>query len=50
MSPADLKARRIALGYSVRGFAKYLGVNPSTITRWENGSRRIPHWIEKVLK
>jgi len=35
-----LRARRQALGLSQKQFARELGVNESTVVRWEKGKRR----------
>lgn len=36
-SPQRVKEIRIRLGLTVAEFAERLGVNPNTVTRWENG-------------
>lgn len=41
MTPADLRARRKALGLSVEGLAACLGVEGRTVRRWEDGTRDI---------
>ena len=35
--PADLKARRLALGMTQAALARALGVDQGTISRWEAG-------------
>lgn len=35
----QLQARRLDLGYTQSDLAREAGLNPSTISRWENGSR-----------
>lgn len=57
MIPAELIARRTALGLSQFRLAQALGVstNPrqrtsSTIWRWENGERAIPGWVPPALE
>jgi DNA-binding transcriptional regulator YiaG len=37
MEPAELTARREALGFSINGLAHELKVSPSSIQRWEAG-------------
>ena len=41
MTPSELKAARVALGYTQAELAKHLGVDPSAIRRWEM-DRRFP--------
>ena len=43
MTPADLRARRAALGLSQRALADRLGVTQGTLSRWEAGERVIEH-------
>jgi DNA-binding transcriptional regulator YiaG len=42
---ADLKA----LGYSLRGFAAYVGANERTVRRWALGEQDIPAWVPVML-
>ena len=42
MTPAEFKAARHKLGFSVRRCAEELSVTPRTIRRWEDGTRDIP--------
>lgn len=37
MTPADLRARRLALHLSQYELARRLGIPPSTVLRWERG-------------
>ena len=37
MTPADLKSTRHALGLTVEGFARALGVSGDSLRRWERG-------------
>lgn len=49
MMPSQLIQLRAVLGWSQNRLAKQLGVNRSTIHRWELGTRRIPAMAEKLL-
>lgn len=49
MTPHDLKRRRVALGWSQHRLAQELGVNRSTITKWESGQHPIPPMAAKLL-
>ncbi len=44
-----LTAAREALGLSRRDVACLLGVDDSTVSRWESGERRPPAWYRKRL-
>lgn len=50
LSPEDFDGWMKDHGYSVRGLASTLGIVPSTITRWLNGSRPIPGWLPFALR
>lgn len=41
LTPAELRARRLALGLSQPQLAKQLGVSTNTVWRWESGEMRI---------
>lgn len=43
MTPADLRARRLALGLSQKRLAERLGVPEVTVWRWERGDFAIAH-------
>ena len=50
MTPANLKARRLALGLSQPRLAERLGVPQSTIWRWESATVPFrPHILELAL-
>ncbi|HAY20910.1 MAG TPA: hypothetical protein DCY27_01830 [Desulfobacterales bacterium] len=50
MTPADLKATRLRLGYrSRRALAEVLGVPKQTLDSWESGRRPIPSWLPNFL-
>ena len=40
MTPADIRARRDALGMTQRAMAEALGVPLNTYARWEQGARQ----------
>jgi len=44
-----LTIAREALGLTRRGVARRLGVDDSTISRWESGERRPPAWYRRKL-
>jgi DNA-binding transcriptional regulator YiaG len=48
--PALVPAARAAAGQSVRGFAEALGVDPSTVTRWANGTAPLPPLVTVLLR
>jgi transcriptional regulator with XRE-family HTH domain len=43
MRSKEFKAKREAKGYSQSELAKLFRVTVRTISRWENGDRKIPH-------
>lgn len=51
MHATDLRARRVALGYSREQLAARLGLSVQTLYRWErvNGSDAIPLWLGLAL-
>lgn len=49
VSPAELRARREALGLSQTALAVALGVSLPTVQRWESNKSRIPAMISPAL-
>lgn len=49
ISPAQLRAARLALGQTQRSLAALLGVNRVTVAKWELGRHRIPPAVAVVL-
>lgn len=51
MTAAEIKAKRISLGYSIRGLAAALECSPSTVSRWESGQAvpQPPRMLELAL-
>ena len=49
MKPNELKQWREANGYSQTRLAKALSVYVVTISRWENGARKIPSFLNLAL-
>ena len=41
LSPAELRARRLALGLPQAALGASLGVTPNTVARWERGEQRV---------
>ncbi len=50
MEQGDFRAWMTAHGYSVRRLADELGVRPSTVQRYRDGTRPIPKVIEVALR
>lgn len=50
MTRHELRSIREALGLSVRGMARRIGVAPKTITRWESGEHPIGLVYEKLIR
>nr|HDO80594.1 XRE family transcriptional regulator [Candidatus Bathyarchaeota archaeon] len=51
MSPGEeLRLLRRTLGLSQEKLAKKLGIDPSTLWRWENGKRRPPKGMLNKLR
>lgn len=46
----DLKKRRSALGWTQKQLAEALGVQPNTVTRWENGILPVPVYVPLALE
>jgi len=45
MTPAELRAARLALGLTQPELGERLGVHWTTVSRWENGRQRIPQIV-----
>ena len=55
MTPVELKAARVALGYTQEAFAKLLDVDPSALRRWEMepdkpSSRKPNKFVVEIVK
>ena len=55
MTPAELKAARVALGYTQAAFADLLGIDPSALRRWEmephlKSSREPNKFVVEIVK
>jgi transcriptional regulator with XRE-family HTH domain len=50
VTPADLRARRRALGLDQGQLARHLGVWRGTVNRWEAGRQPIPHHLGVLLE
>lgn len=49
MTPDELKRFRTELKISQKEMAGRLGVQPSKLCEWENGIRKIPKYIQRLL-
>jgi len=49
MTPDELKAARTRLKLDQRQMAAALGVDQSTVSKWETGDRRIPELAAKLI-
>lgn len=50
MTAAELRAHRRALGLSQLQLARALGVDHSTVFRWEQGTRAVPPLLALALE
>ena len=50
MTGPELRAALYALGMGQREFAYAVRVAPETVSRWCNGRKPIPHWIDWKLE
>lgn len=54
MTPADLRARRVALNMTQAELAEALGLRQPHISRWENGGKAITYmraaWLDQELR
>jgi transcriptional regulator with XRE-family HTH domain len=50
MTPSELRAALEELGMAQREFAFHVRVAPETVSRWINGHKPVPYWVEwKVI-
>jgi DNA-binding transcriptional regulator YiaG len=50
MEPDELAQKRVALGLSINGLARALGVAPSSVMRWEKGTYTPPRWLDRAMR
>jgi transcriptional regulator with XRE-family HTH domain len=50
MTPSALRALRNSMGLMQRELAERLGVTENTVTRWENGRRKIPPVVDRLVR
>ena len=50
MTPKQLEAARLELGFTITGFAKFLGVDRRSYQRWHKGEARIPVPVMLLVK
>jgi DNA-binding XRE family transcriptional regulator len=50
MTGTELISLRLKHVYTRAELARELGVDSTTILRWEKGQRRIPAWVPKFLE
>lgn len=48
MTPEEFREQRRAYGLSQAGLAKFAGVTPTTIARWERGERHIHQGLARL--
>ncbi len=49
MKPAELWQARNVRNQSQRELAEAFGVDANSLARWEQGVRRIPRWVSRML-
>ena len=49
MKPAELQHARKVRNLSQRELAEAVGVDSNSLARWEQGVRRIPEWMRRML-
>ena len=49
MTPQELAERRRALGLTQTQLAARLGVDHSTLWRWEHDKQPVPDWLDAAL-
>lgn len=50
IGPDEFLRRREKLGKAQADMAEALGVSQQAISHWENGRRRVPDWVPKLLR
>jgi DNA-binding XRE family transcriptional regulator len=52
MNSADLRRRRLRIGWSREQLAHAVGVSPTTLRAWEDGTAPVscPHAVEQLLR
>jgi putative zinc finger/helix-turn-helix YgiT family protein len=50
LSGAEIRFLRKSLGWSGGDFARRMGVDPATVSRWENGAQDIGQVAERLLR
>lgn len=49
MTAEQLRLALKRLGYTQRGFARYVGANERTVRRWVDGEQDIPGWVPVLI-
>lgn len=49
MDGEQFKKLRVAAGFTQKHMAEFLGLNPFTISRWENGHYDVPEMAAKIV-
>jgi DNA-binding transcriptional regulator YiaG len=49
-SQAELRAWLKSKGYGPADAARYLHVNIRTVQRWLSGHRKVPNWLEAIIR
>ena len=50
MTPKELKEHREKTGFSQAGYARHLGITPTTLWRYEAEKAPIPNWLIKIVE
>jgi DNA-binding transcriptional regulator YiaG len=50
MTGAEFKALRVKFGVGQQRFADFVGVNVSTVRRWETGDQPLPKWAAIIMR
>ena len=50
MPPTAFRAALRRLNVTQVGFARAVGVDPTTVRRWLRGAHPVPHWVALLLE
>lgn len=49
MEENQIKAAREAAGLTIKGMAELLGAPYRTVQNWDNGTRKPPEWLARLV-